>query len=87
MVNGGGQWWRSMVATTVNGGGHRRTTGQPPSDHRSTVVDRQSTAGSGRVMGWVWSGREPGQDRVGHVSAQEWATWHEVLILHQESNL
>ncbi|GKG26623.1 hypothetical protein Tco_0402326 [Tanacetum coccineum] len=55
-VNGAsdGQRWRS---TTVNSGGHRRTTGQPPPDHRSTVVDRQSTAGSGRVVGWVWLGQ------------------------------
>ncbi|GJX81150.1 hypothetical protein Tco_0329299 [Tanacetum coccineum] len=58
VVNGGSQRW----PTTVNSGGppsdHRRTTGQrrrttarPPVNHQSTVVDRQSTTGSGRVVG------------------------------------
>ncbi|GJU74025.1 retrotransposon protein, putative, ty1-copia subclass [Tanacetum coccineum] len=53
VVNDGGQQWR----TTVNGGGppltsaglpsdHRSTAGQPPQDHRSMVVDRQSTVRS-----------------------------------------
>ncbi|GKE68440.1 hypothetical protein Tco_1526512, partial [Tanacetum coccineum] len=57
MVNGDGQRWqrRSMVA--VNDGQRWRSS----PDHRSTVVDRQSTAGSGQVVGWVWSGRGPGQ--------------------------
>ncbi|GJU47869.1 hypothetical protein Tco_1217424 [Tanacetum coccineum] len=39
----------------VNGGGppsdHRRTTAGPPVNHRSTVVDGQSTGGPGRVLG------------------------------------
>ncbi|GJS69586.1 hypothetical protein Tco_0702427 [Tanacetum coccineum] len=69
MVNGGGQRRSTAAVTAGPPVNHRRTTGQPPPNHRSTVVDRQSTAGSGRVVGWVWSGRGSGQDRVGHVSA------------------
>ncbi|GKF87026.1 hypothetical protein Tco_0254853, partial [Tanacetum coccineum] len=65
MVASDGQRWRSTVAATVNGGGQRRSTvavtAGPSVNHRSTVVDRQSTAGSGRVVGWVWSGRGSGQ--------------------------
>ncbi|GKE06502.1 hypothetical protein Tco_1398520 [Tanacetum coccineum] len=49
-VVNGGQWW----PTTVNGSGppsdHRLTTAGPPVNQRSTVVDRQSTAGSGGVI-------------------------------------
>ncbi|GKE85392.1 hypothetical protein Tco_1559134, partial [Tanacetum coccineum] len=41
----------------VNDGGppldHHRTTAGPPVNHRSTVVDRQLTGWSGRVMGRV----------------------------------
>ncbi|GJS04046.1 hypothetical protein Tco_0320554 [Tanacetum coccineum] len=60
-VNGGSQQWPTPVNTAgppVDGGG-------PPSDHRSTVVDRQSTAGSwsglDRVLGQVRSSLRPGQ--------------------------
>ncbi|GKG38485.1 hypothetical protein Tco_0460197, partial [Tanacetum coccineum] len=66
-VNGGSQRW----PTTINGDGQ-------PSDHQSTVVDRQSTgrswsglgpgqvgswAGSGRVLGRVWIGSGLGPPR------------------------
>ncbi|GKG29529.1 hypothetical protein Tco_0416894, partial [Tanacetum coccineum] len=55
----GGQRQSTTTGPPVNGGQRRRSTavndGQPPPDHRSTVVDRQSTGGSrarsGRVMG------------------------------------
>ncbi|GJS32252.1 hypothetical protein Tco_0963316 [Tanacetum coccineum] len=54
VVNNGSQRW----PTTVN------TVGPQP-DHRSTVVDRQSTSGSwsgmDRVLGRVRSGLRPGQ--------------------------
>ncbi|GKE43601.1 hypothetical protein Tco_1470885 [Tanacetum coccineum] len=42
-VVNGGQWRRS---TTVNGGEPPLTTAGPPVNHRSTVVDLQSTDGS-----------------------------------------
>ncbi|GJV04065.1 hypothetical protein Tco_1337634 [Tanacetum coccineum] len=41
-VNGG----QRQRSTVVNDGQPWRTTGQPPPDHRSTAVDRQSTVGS-----------------------------------------
>ncbi|GKF87676.1 hypothetical protein Tco_0258553, partial [Tanacetum coccineum] len=56
----GGQRRQSTVA---NDGQRRRTTVGPPQDHRSMVVDRQSTAGSGGS--WAGSGSGPGPGRVG----------------------
>nr|GEX35272.1 hypothetical protein [Tanacetum cinerariifolium] len=50
----------SSPEPTVNGGkrrstvsNHRRTTGQPPRDHRSTIVDRQSRM----IKTMVWQGQ------------------------------
>nr|GFA03754.1 hypothetical protein [Tanacetum cinerariifolium] len=71
-VNGSGPRWRSAV----NGGGQRRS---PVADHRSTVVDRQSTgrvrSGQSRVMGRVatWPtqrvSRQLSRQHVGPMSA------------------
>ncbi|GKG12692.1 hypothetical protein Tco_0346929, partial [Tanacetum coccineum] len=44
VVNGGSQRWPPLD--------QHRTTARPPVNHRSTVVDRQSTGGS-------WSGLGP----------------------------
>ncbi|GKE58701.1 hypothetical protein Tco_1497886, partial [Tanacetum coccineum] len=62
-----------MVA---NDGKRQRTTVGPPPDHRSTVVDRQSIARPGWVVGWSGSGLRPGLDRVGSGSATCHATWY-----------
>ncbi|GJS27070.1 RNA-directed DNA polymerase, eukaryota, reverse transcriptase zinc-binding domain protein [Tanacetum coccineum] len=75
----GGQQWRSMVvsdaqqrqSTTVNRGAPPLTTSGPPSDHRSTVVDRQSTVGYGF-----------GSGRVATCRQLSGATWHEVYNSH-----
>ncbi|GJU73993.1 hypothetical protein Tco_1265398 [Tanacetum coccineum] len=48
-VNGSGQ----RRSTTVNGGAPLLTTAGPPPNHHSTVVDRQSTIGSGFGSGQV----------------------------------
>ncbi|GKG53097.1 hypothetical protein Tco_0552365, partial [Tanacetum coccineum] len=65
----------------VNGGRPPLTTVGPSLDHRSTVVDRQSTggswAGSGWVMGQVRFGSGSGLPRVIATSA---ATWHHVAL-------
>ncbi|GJU42458.1 hypothetical protein Tco_1195415 [Tanacetum coccineum] len=52
-VNGGGQRWRPMV----NGGRPPLTTSGPPDNHRSTVVDCQSTGGHGPGQVGSWAGR------------------------------
>ncbi|GKG40491.1 hypothetical protein Tco_0467268 [Tanacetum coccineum] len=57
MVASDGQRWQRRSTVAVNDGQRWRS----PPDHRSTVVDRQSTAGSGQVVGWVWSVCGPGQ--------------------------
>ncbi|GJT35209.1 zf-CCHC domain-containing protein [Tanacetum coccineum] len=60
----GGQRRRTTVDHRWTTGQRRRTTVGPPVNHRSTVVDRQSTARSGRVVGQSGSGLGPGLDQV-----------------------